>query len=253
MFLFEQPGSQTINQNEKNASLTNAINNELYPIVSKVLNQVTLNHFGKGANDTAVAILFSVMATESRCDPTRNNPGGAKGLMQLTPICVEELIRLGQSISYEDMSVEDNIKGGVMYLNYLSNRILKDKVVKTQWKNGDYLNNISLMMTCYNNGFGSVKKAINNKTFKSNSAKYFNDIKSFYNFWSAGGTLKRVKTEKPAVKTEKPIVGQSTASPTNPAATPTKKEENIYISNHLLIKENTLRNLIYTALIKTHR
>ena len=236
MFLFEDKGSQNINQDEKNASLTNAINNELYPIVSNILKEITLNHFGKGDNDTAVAILFAVMATESRCDPTRSNPGGAKGLMQLTPICVKDLINLGQSIDYETMTTEDNIKGGIVYLNYLSNRILKDPIVKKYWKNGNYLNNISIMMTCYNNGFGAVKKMIKEKKFDQEKAKYYNDIKNFYNFWSATGTLQKVKTLK--------------KSPTNATATPVKEET--YLKNNQLISERLLRSFIQQILIKSN-
>ena len=236
MFLFEDKGSQNITQDEKNASLTNAIDNGLYPIVSNILKEVTLNHFGKGDNDTAVAILFAVMATESRCDPNRDNPGGAKGLMQLTPICVKELINLGQSISYENMTIEDNIKGGIVYLNYLSNRILKDPIVKTYWKNGNYLNNISLMMSCYNNGFGAIKKMIKAKKFDQAKAKYYNDIKGFYNFWSAGDTLKKAKNVK--------------KSPTDAAASPIKKE--VYVKNNQLISEQLLRSFIQQILIKSH-
>ncbi len=82
-------------------------------------------------------LIKSIILTESNGDPQKVSPKGAKGLMQLMPIVIQEYKVLDP---YDPVA---NIRGGVQYLSSLLNEFSGD---------------LHLALAAYNAGPGAVRK-----------------------------------------------------------------------------------------------
>lgn len=83
------------------------------------------------------ALVLAVISVESSGNPQAVSPAGAEGLMQLMP---DTAARFGVS---ESLAPDQNIKGGVKYLNWLMEEFDSDPIV---------------VLAAYNAGEGSLKK-----------------------------------------------------------------------------------------------
>lgn len=71
-------------------------------------------------------LVFAVIEAESRWDWQAESSAGAKGLMQVTPIALEDVIRL-EGIAVGDLfEIDDNLRVGTLYLAYLFDRFEGD-------------------------------------------------------------------------------------------------------------------------------
>lgn len=83
------------------------------------------------------ALVLAVISVESSGQPDAVSPAGAQGLMQLMP---DTAARFGVS---ESLSPDENIKGGVKYLDWLMEEFDGDPIV---------------VLAAYNSGEGSLRK-----------------------------------------------------------------------------------------------
>ncbi|QUM75871.1 transporter substrate-binding domain-containing protein [Moritella sp. 24] len=91
-------------------------------------------------------LLVSQMHQESRFNPTAKSMAGAKGLFQLMP-------RTAKELGIPDVHIpEQGIKAGVLYMNWVRERMRKDKVQEDEL--------IWFTLASYNAGAGHVRDAI---------------------------------------------------------------------------------------------
>lgn len=71
-------------------------------------------------------LVFAVIDAESGWDWQAQSPAGARGLMQVTPIALEDVIRLDGIAGGDLFDVDDNLRVGTLYLAYLLDRFEGD-------------------------------------------------------------------------------------------------------------------------------
>ncbi len=213
-----KPGAQVITQAEKNLALENAITNGMYQKISNILSKQKLNNF---VGESAIAVVLAIMSVESRCDiKTQQDTDGTVGVMQVSSVAAEDV----QEESADLTNVDENIRVAIKYMNrlmkYMKNNVIKDG--KNLWDSSTgYIERLAWMCLGYNNGMGNIKAEYLKGTTVKNTI-YYNDVKEFYNFWSAESVLQKVRP---------------------------KKNENVFIHHGTVISERLLRNIIKYSII----
>ena len=223
----EKNGDQTVNAAEKALAFNNAVTNKMYQRITNILKTNKLNEF---VGDSALAVVLSFMSVESRCDiKTQQDTDYAVGVMQVSTGAAKDVGEEGVDLT----DIDNNIRIGIKYMNHLM-KYMKKHAIKNNisvWNaQKDYLSRLAWVCLGYNNGITRIKtNYIAGLDIKKTT--YYNDIKAFYDYWSASSVLAKLRAS--AATTESHHVNHSV----------------YYVKNNHVISESLLRQIIKHQLL----
>ncbi len=225
-------GNQSIEEAEKKLAFKNAIENDMYTIISNALKQQRLENFDIKAS---LAVILAIISVESRCDiKTQESTAGAIGVMQITSNAAKDVGEPNANLK----DVNENVRIGIKYMNRLMNYMKKNAIKngKSLWDSQTgYIFRLAWMCLGFNNGLGNIKANFLKGTDIKNTT-YYKNVKTFYNFWSQDAVIK--KFIQLSIKA-KALKDQLNHDQTN---------ESYYIYNDKVISESLLRDLIQSCL-----
>lgn len=165
------------------------LNHPNIALVDPIIRQIA------AAQNVDPALVKAVMAVESGFNPSAVSPKGAIGLMQVIP---DTGVRFGiaadkrRSVEQKLTDPRLNISAGVRYLS---------------WLQGQFPNNLELVLAAYNAGEGAVARYNNQIPPFPETRQYVSTVMEFYRIYQPSGVAV-VRTGSPAGRVKMVIGGR---------------------------------------------